>query len=258
VTDENDSYGVLKWSEGILTAYSTWFGLAALGAVAVIWFGGVEIPEIPRPVTIGGLAAGTGVGLGYLPAKKVISWLRSPRLIWLLVVQEGIDGELGIELWTFTPDAWAEIEVVEGELYQRQAIGELYEATDFDAETMEVESTWRGSASPLELVAERERIDEIRTTLEQRAKRYISLRMKVGSIVRTAVESIVNDLISSYEEKGVHRGDAIEQAVADALEQHGDPQQREESQRENMEDMSPDESEPSQNGTDADTAESTQ
>jgi hypothetical protein len=150
------------------------------------------------------------------------------------------------------------VEVVEGELYQRDAILELYECEDFDRETMEVESTWRGSASPLELVAERERIDEIRTTLENRAKRYISLRMKIGSIVRTATESIVNELISSYEAKGIHRGDYIEQAVSDALAEHGDPQQREESQRENMEDMSPDESEPSQNGTDADTSEATQ
>lgn len=248
VPDDSAGYTWREFFEGVLAAYSTWIGLGSVGVLVAVWYFGISLPSVPRPLVIAGLSCGSGAGLGYLPAKKIISWLKTIRWIFLLVVKEGGDG---IELWTFTPDAWADVELVDGNLYQLNAIVECYEATDFEEETMEVEATWRGSARPLELVAERERIGEIRETLEDRAKRFISLRMRVGSIVRTATESIVNDLISSYEAKGVHRGESIEKAVNEALEEHGDPQERHENAEDNQASMTVETDEPHENGKQA-------
>ncbi|WP_247006326.1 hypothetical protein [Halorientalis litorea] len=221
VPDDSAGYTWREFFEGVLAAYSTWIGLGSVGVLAAVWYFGISLPSVPRPLVIAGLSCGAGVGLGYLPAKKVISWLKTIRWIFLLVVKEGGDG---IELWTFTPDSWAEVEVVEGELYQPDAIVEVYECTSFDRESMTAEATWRGSARPLELVADRERIAEIRETLEERAQQGIALRMRLAGIVRSALDDILNDLIGEVESASIYSGENIERAVEDALGDEADPQ----------------------------------
>lgn len=244
--DSRDSgYTWREWSADVLSSYSTWIGLGSVATLAAVWYFGVSLPSVPRPLIIAGLSAGAGIGLGYLPAKKVISWLKTIRWIFLLVVKEGGDG---IELWTFSPDAWADVEVTEGELYQREAIAEVYEAYDFDRETMEVKGTWRGSCSPLELTAERENIAEIRETLEKRAQRGISLRMRLSGIVRKALDDILNDMMGEMEETSIYHGESIEQAVNQALPETADPQELVET-AESQQGMSDEETdEPTENG----------
>ncbi|WP_193767585.1 hypothetical protein [Halorientalis pallida] len=56
----------------------------------------------------------------------------------------------------------------------------------------------------------------------------------MGSIVRTAVRGIVNDLVGQYEGTAIHKGEHIERAVRDALDDH-DIQDMEEQEREEQE-----------------------
>lgn len=216
----------------LLSAYSTWIGAAAVVVVGLVWWSGASVPEVPRPLIIGGLAAVAGITLGWIPAKKVVAWLYSPN--WRYLVSLDAQGN-DLEVWRLSPDAWEALDVAEGELYELQAIVPAYECATFDPGALEATGTWRGSKSDMELLQERERIKEIRQTLEEQAQEGIALRMRVGSIVRSAVGSIVNDLVEQYEQRAVHGGERIEQAVSEALEDH-EIQQDEEDERESQQD----------------------
>jgi hypothetical protein len=73
----------------------------------------------------------------------------------------------------------------------------------------------------MELIQERERIDEIRETLELEAQRGLSIRMKISSIVRTAVANATRQRLKDEESVTMYSGESIERAVQEAISEEG-------------------------------------
>lgn len=202
----------------LLKAYRWWIGVATFaGVVAVILWGVPQLPRIPRSVrlfTVGVLAA---VALGYAPAMRLVDWLYSPDGTYLVDIDAR---DNGFALYRLSPEKWEDLSVESGELYRLKTSADAYACRQYWPDYDVCIGTWRGSASDLELLEERERIDKIRETLEEQAQEGLTMRMKVGSIVRTAVRDIVNDLVSQYEGTAIHRGERIEDAVDSAMRDH--------------------------------------
>jgi len=216
----------------LLTAYRWWIGSATVVAVGLAWWFGLPdlptIPREPRLFTVGALAA---IALGYAPAMRLVDWLYSPGGTYLVDIDAR---DNGFALYRLSPEKWEKLSVESGELYRLKTSADAYACRQYWPDYDVCIGTWRGSASDLELLEERERIDEIRTTLEQQAQEGLSIRTRMGSIVRTAVRGIVNDLVSQYEGTAVHKGERIEQAVQEALNDH-DIQDMEERERQEQE-----------------------
>jgi len=202
----------------LLKAYRNWIGLGVVAAVAAALYVGVpalpSIPREPRVFAVGALAA---VLLGYAPAVRIVEWLYAPEGTYLVDIDAR---DNGFAIWRLSPEEWEQLTVEKGELYRLKTSADAYTCRQYWPDYQLCLGTWRGSASDLELLEERERIDEIRETLEQQAQEGLTIRMKVGSIVRTAVRDIVNDLVRQYEGTAIHRGERIEQAVDSALDDY--------------------------------------
>ncbi|RXK46599.1 hypothetical protein [Halorientalis pallida] len=211
----------------LLTAYRWWIGSATVVAVGLaVWFGLPEIPEIPRGPRLFAVGALAAIALGYAPAMKIVEYLYSPEGTYLVDIDSR---DNGFALYHLSPEKWKHLEVETGELYRLKTSADAYACRQYWPDYDVCMGTWRGSASDLELLEERERIDEIRETLEQQAQEGLTMRMKVGSIVRTAVRDIVNDLVSQYEGTAIHRGERVEDAVNEAMKDHNlrDDEERE-------------------------------
>lgn len=104
-------------------------------------------------------------------------------------------------------------------MYELKASFPAWECKNYDPEDNTCEGTWRGSVSDLELVENRQMIDEIRGDLEDLAREGVSIRVKQSSIVRTAVRDVVTSFISGIESETLYDGEKIQSAVDDALEQ---------------------------------------
>jgi hypothetical protein len=192
----------------LLTAYRWWIGSATVVAVGLaVWFGLPEIPEIPRGPRLFAVGALAAIALGYAPAMKIVEYLYSPEGTYLVDIDAR---DNGFALYHLSPEKWEHLEVETGELYRLKTSADAYACRQYWPDYDVCMGTWRGSASDLELLEERERIDEIRETLEQQAQEGLTMRMKVGSIVRTAVRDIVNDLVSQYEGTAIHGGERVE------------------------------------------------
>ncbi|WP_335999367.1 hypothetical protein [Halorientalis halophila] len=212
----------------LLKAYRWWIGSASVVAVGLaVWFGLPDLPSIPREPRLFAVGALAAVAIGYAPAMKIVDYLYSPDGTYLVDIDAR---DNGFALYRLSPEKWERLEIEKGELYRLKTSADAYACRQYWPDYDVALGTWRGSASDLELLEERERIDEIRTTLEQQAQEGLSIRTRMGSIVRTAVRGIVNDLVGQYEGTAVHKGERIEEAVQDALTDH-DIQDLEERER---------------------------
>lgn len=188
------------------------FGLLLVGGAigAIVGFE-LTIPRWLRLFAVAGVVAAV---LGYPVAARVVAWLFRPGYTYLLSVDaRGSD----LELWQLPPSTWREIVVEDGELFQVQASAPAWECETYDPEENVATGTWRGSASDLELIADRERIDEIRGVLEELAKEGLTLRVKQSGIIRSAVRGIVMSFVEGFERSSFYDGEQIEAAVDDAL-----------------------------------------
>lgn len=202
----------------LLTAYRHWIGLGVVVALATgLYLGFPDVPSIPRGPRLFAVGAILAVGLGYAPAVKIVDYLHSRDSTYLVDIDAR---DNGLAIYELSPGKWEHLAVEKGELYRLKTSGEAYACRQYWPDYDTCLGTWRGSASDLELLRERERIDEIRETLEEQAQEGIAIRTRMGGIVRTAVRTIVNDLVGQYEQAAVHRGEHIESAVRDALDDY--------------------------------------
>src|SRR6056297_2277368 len=217
----------------LLKAYRHWVGLAVVVTLGLLWYFGLpdlpHVPREPRLFVMGALAAIAG---GYAPAMKIVDYLYSPDSTYLVDIDSR---DNGFALYELTPEKWEHLEVEKGELYRLKTAGEAYACRQYWPDYDTCLGTWRGSASDLELLQERERIDEIRSVLEEQAQEGLTIRTRMGSIVRTAVRDIINDLIGQYERAAIHQGEKIDNAVQNAMSdidiQEQEEQERKEQQR---------------------------
>lgn len=207
----------------LLTAYKTWIGVGALGVVVADAAGLITIGSVLSGLSIGqevkvGIVAGLGgLLLAWGPATKVVNWIYDPPEVHLLELDAR---ETDIALYKLTPQQFADMTVVHDELYRLSGEVEVWACRAYVPDRNTAIGTWMGSASDMELVRERERIEEIRGTLEDEAKKGVRLRMQLSSIVRDAVGRITNDFIKTYEGETIYAGDRIGDAVDDALDDY--------------------------------------
>src|SRR6056297_2777042 len=192
----------------LLKAYRHWVGLAVVVTLGLLWYFGLpDLPSFPREPRLFAMGALAAIAGGYAPAMKIVDYLYSPDGTYLVDIDAR---DNGFALYRLSPEKWERLTVETGELYRLKTSADAYACRQYWPDYDVCIGTWRGSASDLELLEERERIDEIRTTLEQQAQEGLTIRMKMGSIVRTAVRDIVNDLVGQYEGTAIHRGEHIE------------------------------------------------
>jgi hypothetical protein len=232
----------------LLTSYRNWIGLAVIVAFSAgLWFGFPELPRIPREPRVFVVGVLAAVVLGYAPAIKIVEWLYAPDGTYLLDIDAR---DNGVAVYRLSPEKWDSLTVDKGELYRVKASADAYTCRQYWPDYDVCLGTWRGSASDLELLQDRERIDAIRETLEEQAQEGISIRMKMGAIVRSAVRNITNDLVGQYEGTAIHKGEHIERAVTDALEDYDatdEERQEREEQTGHVEEPNP-EADPSETG----------
>jgi hypothetical protein len=214
----------------VLTGYKFWIGLGVAGVIVADAVGVVDLPTVRLTKQMKVLLVGLtgGALLGYLPSAKIVEWLYSPNWVYLLEVDARTDD---FALWKLSPEQFDDLDVLHGELHRLSATAEVWEAQAYVPDRNSAIGTWRGSASNMELLEERERIDELRETLEAEAQQGMSIRIKVGAIVRSAVNDIVHDIVGQYEGITIHRGEQVENSVQEALEDY-DLLSREEDERE--------------------------
>mgnify|MGYP006275913395 CR=1 FL=1 len=170
--------------------------------------------SVPRWLRLFLITAGIGVALGYAPASRLVAWLYRPGYTYLLDVDARTDE---FAVWQLPPDTWRDLRVEDGELYQVKATVPAWECRGYDPEENVAVGTWRGSASDLELIEDRERIDEVRGVLEDLAKEGLTIRVKQSGIVRTAIRGIVMSFVEGFEKETLYEGEQIEEAVEKAL-----------------------------------------
>jgi hypothetical protein len=203
----------------LLVAYRLLVTAAVVVAGLALYFTDASLPAVEigtrlKVIVFAGLG---GAVLVWVPGSRLVKWLYSPDWRYLLEI-DARDTE--IALYKLSPQAFGRLSVVEGELFQLDGEQPVYECRQFDPEQLRAVGTWRGSASDLELIEERERIDEIRRTLEDEAQKGLSIRMKVGSIVRTAVNSITRDMLAEVEGATIYQGSQVEDTVRAAMEEY--------------------------------------
>jgi len=208
----------------LLTAYKTWIGVGVLGVVIADAAGLLALsdylnglPNVGKEVKVGLVAALGGLLLAWGPATKIVNWIYDPPEVHLLELDAR---ETDIALYKLSPQQFADMTVVHDELYRMHGEVEVWCCRAYVPDRNTAIGTWMGSASDMELVRERERIEEIRGTLEDEAKKGVRLRMQLSSIVRDAVGRITNDFIKTYEGETIYAGDRIGDAVDDALDEY--------------------------------------
>jgi len=187
-------------------------GILLLAGAGAVFFG--WNPSVPRWLHVTGLAFGAAALLGYAPAARLVKWLYKPSYTYLVDV-DARTNEFAV--WQLPPDVWRDLEVLDGELYEVRSTAPAWECRGYDPEANEATGTWRGSASDLEFIEDRERIDEIRGVLEDLAKEGLTYRVKQSGIVRSAVRGIVLSFIEGFESETLYEGSAVKDSVDDAL-----------------------------------------
>lgn len=192
-----------------------WRILIVLSVLTIlVWYFWYQ-PEITREMKLFFYSFLFASLLGFVPATRIVEWLYSPDLVYL-VDHDARDSDLAV--WELHVSTWRDLDVTDGEVFQLRATKPAWEGKGYDPDENTCRGTWRGSASDLELVDDREKIDEIRGKLEDLAKEGIAIRVKQSSIVRSAVRNVAMRFIEGIETETVYNGDEIQRAVEDALE----------------------------------------
>jgi len=174
-----------------------------------------------------------GSAIAYFPSKRLVDWIYNQPRILLFEIKAEKDE---VKLWEFTPRLWEKVEVTEGSLHTVSTKkGEAYVCNKFIPTKNEAIGTWIGSANDLELIQEREKIEEVRNRLEDLAKQGLRTRIQVSSIVREAVNKIISKLAVSLEKEVVYNGEQIQESIDQALKEINLQKPDEKKQKQNKE-----------------------
>lgn len=194
-------------------------GVLLLGGALVLAFAPdfVEDFAIPRWLRLGGLTFALGLVLGYVPAARVVAWLYRPAYTY--VVDWDARDSTDFAVWELPPDDWRELKIRtdDEKLRHVRALWPAWFGKAYDPELNEVDGHWLGSVSDYELAENREKVDEVRGLLEERARAEMAIRVKQSGIVRKAVRDVVTAFVEGFETETLYRGEAIQAAVMEAL-----------------------------------------
>jgi hypothetical protein len=200
------------WKEVLVADRWRLLGVLLLAGAALVFLG-YEV-EIPRWARLFLIAASVTAALGYPAAARLVAWLYRPNYTFLVDLDARRDD---LAVWRLPPKTWRDLEVQDGELYQIKSLYPAWECKDYDPEENTANGTWRGSASDLELIEDRDRIDEIRTILEDLAQEGLSIRIKQSGIIRSSIRGIVMSFVEGFEKETLYDGDQIKKSVEKAL-----------------------------------------
>lgn len=153
--------------------------------------------------------------IAYIPSKKLVDWIHEERYLYMLELKAE-DGGIGI--WRFHPGQWKEIEIINGKLHEEKVDkGRLYVCREFDESGMEAKGTWMGSASDLEFLREKKKIEDTRKRLESLASESVELRASMLSIVREAIDRVGAKMAQEFEKGTLYQGEEIGKVVGDIV-----------------------------------------
>lgn len=212
----------MKLALSVPSLQNLWRRMQQLGLVGLVagWalLGGylfLELGDGPRPreAKLAYLAFSATFGLSYPAAARLVAWLRTVQRYWLLELDENADR---VATWSLSPGAWRKLEV-EGELEQVKAAAPVYVVRSFDPEALEAEGHWRASASPLELAARQEAIEDARGELQELAREGLAHRVRMGTMVREATLEVVSHIVTTFEAGTMPDGDEVQNVVDEVL-----------------------------------------
>ncbi|MHB9288120.1 hypothetical protein ACKVMT_13905 [Halobacteriales archaeon Cl-PHB] len=132
-----------------------WLGAAFLlvvgAVVAVVVKPTIPSGSVPRIVKVGAVGTIAAGALGYLPTAKVLDWLYDPPKRYLVCPGLTEDVEPGV--WELTPQEYADLEVVGGQLYEWPSCEHpTYEVQDYYPDLNRAVGTWRGTATDSQMI----------------------------------------------------------------------------------------------------------
>lgn len=155
--------------------------------------------------------------LVYIPSMKFVNWIYDRRFVFLLELRAS---DKGVKLYKFPIEAWKNVEVKKGELFKASCDNkDVFVCQRFLENDFVAYGTWRGSASSLELLRDKEKILEVRNKLEEMAKRGMSLRARFLSIVRGSVNEIAQEMAKESEKDLLFCGEKIDEIIEEQLEE---------------------------------------
>ncbi len=148
------------------------------------------------------------------PSKKLIEWVFREEVIYLLEL--GVEKN-GIRLFKFPLDAWKKVDVVEGSLFETKNDERVFVCKRFNEKDFEASGSWRGSLNDIELLREKEKISELRDSLEDMAREGLVTRTKITSIVRGAINHLGQKMVVEAEKDLLFSGEEIQEVVEEEL-----------------------------------------
>lgn len=177
------------------------------GPLLVIVAIGFLSGTIPVPIDLGPsmrtIVASAIVTLivGYIPAKQLVHRLYRRQMDTIVTVDPA-DRQRIIDAWYIHPETMqSEVDVVEGELQtQPSGRGTAYIARSFDPEAMEAEGVWLGELGGVDLLRERNAIEQNRLRNHQYAQAGIEVLVNMDTIVsQIATEYTRHLLLQGYQ-----------------------------------------------------------
>lgn len=193
--------------------------VSAAAVVAVIAYFALAKPDVPPAVYVVAVGGVSAAAVGYVGA-YVLERL-FPDQMPIMYVKLGFPG---FHIWRLNDEMHERVEVVgaDGLFKLRTFHFDVYEVEHFfpDATPPVAKATWRASASNIELVEHREKVDNVRKELEEEARKGMALRVKLGRVVRDAVYNISLGILREQEGLTVRDGEKISDAVENATEKY--------------------------------------
>lgn len=189
--------------------------VALLIVVALLLFD--TVPDIGRDAKVYGLAFVVFLWPGSAIASYVREHRPDPEQI-LFVDVDALETDGAVALIPLTD--WRDFGCIDGEPEQWAPL--LYAGTNLDLEARTYEGTWRGTLTDRELIASLQAVYECREMLEEDAKRAFAYETNLWSIIRKATKNGVVSVVKTFESNTLpDKGEGIESAINDALEQYG-------------------------------------
>jgi len=189
---------------------------AAVLVVAYFVLARPDVPPVAYVLAIGGVSAGAVGYAGAYALEKLFG--HDKRIMYVKL------GFPGFHIWRLNDEMHERVEVVgaDGLFKLRTFHFDVYEVEAFfpEGSPPTAKATWRASATNMELVEHKQKVDEVRGELEDEARKGMALRVKLGRVVRDAVYNISLGILREQEGLTVRDGEKIDEAVERATEKY--------------------------------------
>jgi len=177
---------------------------AIIGYVAAIQFGYVDAPEVPEWWPLVALLAASTAGVGFIVGGKIADLL--PDQMDNILVSFDADDATGGEIWELNDEAFEQLDVRRGELFEWQCSGpDVYECRDFSPERLTAVANWKGTKTGSQLSQQVNRddvmrqVETLREQHEEQARYGEAIRTSLPSLLRTLDKWRAKDLNAALE-----------------------------------------------------------